>query len=113
MAANVTANLTRGSARIGQAQTATSACRAAYQQLSFAAFSSVASAAPQLRPSLLTSLSRAPQGGARKQLSKQQTRAMGGVTQPESYAFDIYCKGAPEGGNPSLKGELLDCEFLL
>ena len=32
------------------------------------------------------------------------------VQQPQDYSFEIFCKGAPEGGNPSDKGTLLDCE---
>lgn len=104
--AALTANLTRGSTKLGLHQPVASAYRFACKRRPFAAFST-AGTAPQLRRSLLTSLTRAPQAGAR-QISTQ-IRAMG-VTQPSDYAFDIYCKGDPKGGNPSLEGTLLDCE---
>jgi glutathione S-transferase len=65
-----------------------------------------------LQKRLLTGPSRTPQGAIRQRSSGQhQIRAMAGVTQPSDYAFDIYCKGDPEDGNPSLKGQLLDCPF--
>lgn len=38
---------------------------------------------------------------------------MAGASQPKTddYAFDVFCKGDPKGGNPSLEGTLLDCPF--
>lgn len=51
------------------------------------------------------------QGLTRFRLFQSKRHCVAMASDGEQAAFEVYCKGAPEGGNPSTKGTTLDCPF--